>query len=153
MSLFPITRMSIFNPVSDFDNIFNTLLTETYPIRNRAHAHGSSADMTMTVPRANVLEEKNGYSIELAAPGFARSDFDIEIDDNVLTVSVSSEDTPEYASSLKRREYSYTSFTRSWNLPEGTSVNMIDAIYSAGILTISVPVETKNMQKLQIEVK
>ena len=151
MSLFPITRMSIFNPVSDFDRLFDTFLDETYPARR--DSIGRSDVAMATIPRANVLEEKNGYSIELAAPGFSRGDFNIEVNDNMLTVSVSSEDTPEYASALKRREYSYTSFTRSWNLPETVSVNMIDATYSAGILTVNIPMEAKSAKKLQIEVK
>jgi len=151
MSLFPVTRMSIFNPVSDFDRLFDTFLSERYD-HEPTRAHVTTNAMS-TMPKANILEEKNGYVIELAVPGFSRGDFNLEVNENVLTISVNSEDTKEYTDALKRREYSYTAFTRSWNLPEGVSANMIDAAYSAGILTVNIPVETKTVRKLQIEVK
>lgn len=151
MSLFPITRMSILNPISDFDHIFDTLMDSNYRLSPRTYTNVT--EPVSTVPRANILEEKNGFAIELAAPGFSRGDFSIEVNESTLTVSVSSEDGPEYAEKLKSREYSYTSFTRSWNLPENVSVNMIDARYEAGILIVNIPVEMKTAKKLQIEVQ
>ena len=156
MSLFPVTRMSILNPVSEFDRVFDALLNATTATRASTVAGSTSAynDMRMpTIPRANILENKEGYSIELAVPGFSRGDFNISVDDNVLTVSVNSEDTSEYTNALKRQEFSYTSFERSWTLPEGVSAGGIDAQYNSGILSLSVPVETKSARKLQIEVK
>ena len=156
MSLFPVTRMSILNPVSEFDRVFDALLNATTATRASTVAGSTSAynDMRMpTIPRANILESKEGYSIELAVPGFSRGDFNISVDDNVLTVSVNSEDTSEYTDALKRQEFSYTSFERSWTLPEGVSAGGIDAQYNSGILSLSVPVETKSARKLQIEVK
>ena len=151
MSLFPITRMSILNPISDFDRIFDTLMDGSY--RSQPRTYTNVAESVSTVPRANILEEKGGFAIELAAPGFSRGDFVIEVNDNTLTVSVSSEDNPEYADKLMSREYSYTSFSRNWNLPENVSINMIDAHYEAGVLTVNIPVETKATKKLQIEVQ
>jgi HSP20 family protein len=146
MSLFPTTRMSILNPVSDFERLFDTLL------HNRPTTVAINSNI-LTSPKANVLESDIGYTIELAIPGFARSDFSIEVN-NVLTVSadlnLDSED-PEIT--VKYREYDYSSFVRSWSLPDSVSVNMIDASYSAGILTITVPAENKTAKKLQIEVR
>ena len=73
MSLFPTTRMSILNPVSDFERLFDTLL---YNRPNTTTMNGSNV---LVSPKANVLESDAGYTIELAIPGFARSDFSIEV--------------------------------------------------------------------------
>lgn len=156
MNLFPVTRMSILNPVSEFDRVFDALLDGKYVTRASTAAGSPNAydDMrTPTIPRANILESKGGYSIEMAVPGFSRGDFNISVDDNVLTVSVSSEDTPEYTDALKRQEFNYASFERSWTLPDGVSAGGIDAEYNSGILSLSIPVESKSARKLQIEVK
>ena len=149
MSLFPTTRMSILNPISDFERLFDTLL---YNRPNPALTNGSSV---MTSPKANVFESDSGYTIELAVPGFARSDFSIEVmNNNVLTVSINPHMDPEDpGATIKYREYDYSSFTRNWTLPENVSVNMIGAVYNAGILTITIPVENQTARKLQIEVQ
>ena len=140
--------MSILNPASDFERLFDNLLynqTSTQPM------NGSSVLMS---PKANVLESDAGYTIELAIPGFARSDFSIEVNNNVLKVSADlnlNVENPE--TTVKYREYDYSSFARSWTLPDSASINMIDATYSAGILTITIPAENKSAKKLQIEVR
>ena len=103
-------------------------------------------------PRANVLSEDSGYTIELAAPGFSRGDFDIEVNDDVLTISVSSEDNKEYTNKLTRREFVYSSFSRSWSLPKGTFVERIEAEYQAGILNVSIPMENKKSPNRKIQV-
>ena len=63
------------------------------------------------------------------------------------------EDTKEYEDKLVHREYRYTSFTRSFTLPENTNVDRINARYEAGILYIDVPVEEKNVQKRIISIE
>ena len=88
MSLFPVTRMSILNPVSEFDRVFDTLLNASTRASMIAGPASAYDDMHMpTIPRANILENKEGYSIELAVPGFSRGDFNISVDDNVLTIN------------------------------------------------------------------
>jgi HSP20 family protein len=89
----------------------------------------------------------------MAVPGFSRGDFNIVIEDNALTISVSTEDGAEYLSNLKRREFSYSSFTRSWTLPEGSSIENIVADYEAGILKVAIPAESANLISRQIEVR
>lgn len=149
MSLFPTTRMSILNPISDFERLFDNLLY------NRASTQPMNGSSVLMSPKANVLESDVGYTIELAIPGFARSDFNIEVNNNVLTVSadlnLNAESSQE--TTIKYREYDYSSFARSWTLPDSSSVNMIDAFYNAGILTITIPAENKSTKKLQIEVQ
>jgi len=148
MSLFPTTRMSILSPISDFDRIFDTFLYNRTP----GYSPADTVSVTMS-PKANVLESDAGYEIELAAPGFARSDFSIEVSNNTLTVSANMNVHSDGGPTIKHREYDYSSFTRSWTLPENVTINMIDATYNAGILTVIIPVESQSSQTLQIEVR
>ena len=146
MSLFPVTRMTMLG--DDFDRIFDNFFGMP------ARVSPSHSDKLMTnVPRANILTNKEGYLIEMAVPGFSRGDFDINVEDNALTISVSTEDGPEYLDNLKRREFSYSSFTRSWTLPEGSSIENIAADYEAGILKVLIPAESVGKTSRQIEVR
>ena len=97
----------------------------------------------MTVPRANVLKHENGYSIELAAPGFTRDEFELSIDDSALIVRVGTEDSDNYKRNVVSQEYMFESFTRQWQLPENANFNSISARYEAGILLINIPVDNK----------
>lgn len=107
------------------------------------------------VPAVNISEDNDSYHIELAAPGLSKGDFKINVDGDIL--SVSAEKSTENTDSDKKyskREYSYTSFTRSFTLPESIDQGKIDANYSKGVLSISVGKreEAKKVSRL-IEVK
>lgn len=132
---------TIFND-NAFSNLFDNFMTLNH-----------TRDNYMTVPRANVIKNENGYSIELAAPGFSRDEFELSIDNNTLTVSVNTEDTPEYEKSVTMREYKFQSFTRSWTLPENSNVEGVTARYDAGILYVDVPVESQRRGKTTISVQ
>lgn len=88
------------------------------------------------LPSANIIEEKDNYFIELAAPGFEKADFKIKLSENVLTVSVEKEENIE---NTTQREFSYTSFSRGFNIPETIQVEKIKAEYENGILQIALP--------------
>ena len=107
----------------------------------------------MTVPRANTIKTENGYSVEMAAPGFSRDEFELNIDNNTLTVSVNTEDTADYEKNVTVREYKFQSFTRSWALPETANIDGIEARYEAGILYINVPVEAERRSRKAITVQ
>lgn len=110
-------------------------------------------DNYLTVPRANIIEDENGYSIELAAPGFSRDEFELNLDNNTLTVSVNTEDTPEYNKSVTMREYKFQSFSRSWYMPDNTNTDGIAARYEAGILYIDIPIDNQSKGKKTITVQ
>ena len=97
----------------------------------------------MTVPRANVVKSENGYSIELAAPGFTRDEFELSIDNNTLIVRVGTEDSDDYKRNVVSQEYMFQSFTRQWHLPENANFDSISARYEAGILLIDIPVNNE----------
>jgi HSP20 family protein len=92
------------------------------------------------MPMVNIREEKEKYTLELAAPGMKKSDFEIEMDNHLLTISYEKEqETKEQDNKYTRREYNYSSFSRSFHLPEWVDEKKISAVYDNGILTVSVP--------------
>ena len=148
-NLFPITRFGTggLGLSRDFDDVLDAFFGR--PLR------ASSRNMNYsTVPKANVVKTQEGYSIELAAPGYSRDDFDINVSNGNLTVSsavaiANDEETGAYTT----REYSYTTFSRSWSLPENVNSNNISARYDAGILNVSVPLEAEKEEELKISVE
>jgi HSP20 family protein len=116
----------------------------------------TSAAQLTTVPPANVWSNETGYSIQLAAPGYSRDEFNLSAENGTLTVTLSADASSNVDSSnnnVVRTEYAYTEFTRSWSLPQGVNANQISARYDAGILTIDVPVEGKQNSSVVIDVQ
>lgn len=93
-----------------------------------------------TLPTANVLENENGFSLEIAAPGLTKADFVLNLNQNVLTVSAQKENKPEQtAPNFIRQEFSYGSFKRSFALPTSVNTEAIEAVYTDGILKVALP--------------
>lgn len=123
---------------------FNTDITGVdFPIGKR---------IGVTMPSANLSETDKGYRIELAAPGLQRKDFMVEIDNHTVTVSSEKEEEKEdKGEDYTRKEYSYNSFCRSFNLPSNVQEDKLDAKYEDGILKINIPkkeVTSKNSKKV-----
>ena len=92
------------------------------------------------VPSVNITENGNHYNVALAAPGLKKDDFKIEIDGNMLTISSEKEEKKEEKDEkYTRKEYNYSSFSRSFTLPEDVKQDGIDAKYEDGILTLKLP--------------
>ncbi len=138
---YPTVRDNFF---SDFDSVLSSLIQ---PSKTRRYSTASSH----INPRANISKDNEGYQVSLAAPGLSRGDFNIEVLDNVLTIS--SENNVKNENSV-RQEYSYSKFSRSWSLPEAANIENITAEYQAGILNVNIPVEDVTINKTRkIEVK
>jgi HSP20 family protein len=108
-----------------------------------------------TLPAVNIKENKNEFNIEFASPGFAKKDFKIDLDENVLTISAEKEkEKNEENDNFTRKEFSYNSFSRSFTLPQSVNTDKIDAKYNDGILKLSIPKmeETKLLPKKEIKV-
>jgi HSP20 family protein len=106
--------------------------------------HTITGESEFSIPSANVTEfnesDRNGYLIELAAPGYDRSNFDVSVKDEILTISgTTKEDRQRNHDSFYRREHNYATFTRSWNLPDSVDEEKISAKYHNGILEVFVP--------------
>ena len=80
---------------------------------------GSLMGRMMTVPAVNIVEDKNDYKVSLAVPGMKKDDFNIDVEGNMLTISSEKEESKEEKDEkYNRKEYSYSSFSRSFTLPE-----------------------------------
>lgn len=128
-----------------FNDIFESFFNDAFV----------SDRMITRVPAANISETPEQYHIELAAPGLKKDDFKLQVDRDVLTISVEqrSENT-ENQKNYNKREYSYNSFIRSFTLPESADDNNIEAQYVDGVLKINIAKreEAKSVSR-QIEIK
>ena len=111
-----------------------------------------------TVPSLNITENKDHFSVELAAPGLKKEDFNIDVNGNTITISCEKEsENNNEEEGRSWREYNYSSFSRMFTLPENADVNAgeITAKYNDGILKMEIP-KRKNAgeeKKRKISVK
>lgn len=95
---------------------------------------------TMTVPAVNITENKDDYQISVAAPGLKKSDFNIDVEGNMLRISCEKEESrDEKDGRYTRSEYNYSSFSRSFTLPEEVIKGQIEASYEDGVLRLTLP--------------
>jgi len=126
------------------DDFFND---EFFPVFLRNNAG-------ITVPAVNILETRDDYRIEVAAPGLDKNDFTIEVDENSLIISSVKESRKEDENeTYTRKEFSYSSFRRSFTLPEGVNKDKIKASHKDGVLTINIPREESDRGKFKKMIK
>ena len=93
-----------------------------------------------TVPAVNIKEMEKGFEIEVAVPGLSKEDFSITLDKGLLSISSESKmENKEQSDKYTRREFSFSSFRRSFNLPDSVDMDKIIARHENGILTIVLP--------------
>ncbi|MDB4924477.1 Hsp20/alpha crystallin family protein [Mucilaginibacter sp.] len=113
----------VFNDI--FENFFNDAFI--------------SDRMVSRIPAVNILETEGHYHIELAAPGLKKEDFKLDLNRNMLTISVEKQNEQmDNDKKYNKREYTYTSFVRSFTLPDSIDDANIEAQYTDGILKINV---------------
>jgi len=101
-----------------------------------------------SLPAANIKETKDAFSLQLAAPGMKKSDFKVEVNNNVLTISSEKESTSdEQNEGYSRKEFSYHTFTRSFNLPQTVNKDLITASYNDGLLVLNIPKREEAKEK------
>ncbi|WP_432712735.1 Hsp20/alpha crystallin family protein [Pedobacter sp.] len=128
-----------------FNDIFESMFNDSF-----------LSDRMMTkVPAVNVSETDDHYMIEMAAPGLKKDDFKVKLDKNLLTVSVEQQKQQEQTNKqYNKREFSYSSFVRSFALPDTADDAGIEAKYTDGILTIAVAKKEEAKQiSREIEIK
>ena len=143
--MLPATRKGNYIP-SIFDDFLNTDIARDFFSSERS------------TPAVNVSEDKNKFTIEVAAPGLDKKDFKVNVENNVLTISSEKEDKDEKKDendNFLRREFSYSSFQRSFSLPEGVKPDDINAKHENGVLYVTIPKkdELKQQPSKQIEIK
>lgn len=128
-----------------FNDVFDSIFNDTF----------FSDRMVSRVPAANISETADHYHVELAAPGLKKKDFKINLERNVLSISADQRlENKQEERNYTKREYTYSSFVRSFNLPESADENGIQATYVDGVLAIDIPKreEAKTVSR-QIEIK
>ncbi len=120
-----------------YPSVFNQLFNRELVDWNNA---GFSADDT-TLPAVNIREDENRIQIEVAAPGMNKEDFKIDLDQNRLTISADvTTENSEVAERYSRKEFSYRSFRRLFNIPvESINGDQIQAAYKDGLLLLTLP--------------
>ena len=109
----------------------------------------------VSIPAVNVTENKNAFQLKVAAPGFKKEDFKLEVKNGYLTVSgESSEEKEDKEENYTRREYAYNTFSRSFGLPENVNGDDISAQYTDGVLKVILPKKsTEEQVTKQIAIK
>lgn len=124
--------------------MFPTLMNEFF----KPDWLGGSENYAATLPAVNIKEDEMGYSLELAIPGKNREDFNVEIDKDVLTISMEAKSKDEKTEeNYTRKEFSYTSFKRSFTLPKTVDSEKIKATYKDGILSFILPKKDEALPK------
>lgn len=107
-----------------------------------------------STPAVNIKENEKNYTLELAVPGIDKKDLKIDISEDVLTISSETKnETEENQDGYKRKEFSYSSFCRSFYIPENVNREKIGASYKDGILSVELPKQEEEKNKLSRQVK
>jgi HSP20 family protein len=133
-----LARMNRNDVPASWDDFFN----------HRVFNHLNTVSSNSNTPAVNVSEDEKGFTIEMAAPGIARNDFNLEIDNDILTISAEQKESKEEQKpNYLRREFNYHTFKRSFMLPESVDQEQIKASHESGILRLSLPKKEEEVQK------
>ncbi|MEQ8476995.1 MAG: Hsp20/alpha crystallin family protein [Fulvivirga sp.] len=100
----------------------------------------SRSAMLQTTPAVNIRETTDDYHVEMVSPGLNKKDFKVELDNQTLTISYEKEASKENKEDqYTKKEFSYSSFQRSFTLPKSVESDKIEANYKDGILNITIP--------------
>jgi HSP20 family protein len=129
-----IKRNEIFPGLNLFDDFFSRDLWN-WNLNNNSSTN-------TTIPLVNVKETNENFEVEMAAPGMNKEDFKVQLDGNLLTITSekNQENETKDGERYSRREFSYQSFQRSFQLPkEVVDADKIEAKYESGVLKLVIP--------------
>lgn len=110
--------------------------------------NGGIQNFNTSIPAVNIKETETGFKLELFAPGLKKEDFNIEIDQRMLSISSEIQtETEENNETYSRKEYTLNSFKRTFNLPETVNFDAIEANYENGILNLRLPKREEALPK------
>lgn len=112
------------------DELFNDDLPQ---VKNKDFNKGFSN------PLVNIIESDEAYMLDMAVPGFKKADFIIGLENEELSIAAEIKVEDDKKESYTRKEFSYASFKRTFLLPETVDEKAINASYTDGILTVSIP--------------
>lgn len=108
---------------------------------------------TFTVPAVNIKENGNEYLVSIGIPGVKKEDIRVDVHDRTVSVSAASEHKEEERKDeYTLKQYNYSSFSRSFSLPEGAQADKIDAVYENGELKLSIPKAVPQSRKETVNI-
>jgi len=120
----------------EFDRVFSSCLGEGFGVPSLSVALGSKS----SAPAMDVTERDDAFVAELELPGMKPEDFQVELNDGVLSIrGERKQETEEKGRHFHRTERVYGSFERRIALPSAVDADKIDATYKDGVLTVTVP--------------
>jgi HSP20 family protein len=133
----PMIQTTGFNHFKTLDRLMHDIFADDHNVKaNKA------------TPAVNIIENESVFKLEVAAPGLAKEDFTINVEDKILTVSAEKKvgsETKE-GDKILRREFGFSNFKRTFTLPENVNAAEIKAVYENGVLNVHLPkVEVKKM--------
>lgn len=118
------------------DDFFNDLVGRRY----YGNGYGS-------MPAVNIIEENDGFRIDVAAAGLSKADFKIDLNNDILTISAErKEEKNEEKQNYTRREFNFGTFSRSFQLNEDINQEAIKAEHNNGILTVHLPKKEESLK-------
>jgi HSP20 family protein len=104
---------------------------------------------TSSAPSVNISENDKNYVLDFAIPGIDKKNLNIEMNEGVLTISSEvKNESEESKNEYRRKEYSYSSFSRSFYIPEDVNTEKIEASYKDGILSVALPKQEDGKNKI-----
>lgn len=143
-----MAMLPVFGRNSWMPDVFNDFFDNDFMTRANA-----------TAPAINVKESEKDYTVELAAPGLKKEDFNVNIDkDGNLHIHMESKNEKkdeDKKSHYLRREFSYSKYEQTLLLPDDVNKDAIEAKVNDGVLTVTLPKTAKKEEQAlkQIEVK
>jgi len=106
-------------------------------------------DKTNSMPAVNIKEDEKNYFLDLAVPGMDKKDIKITISEDIITISSElKHETSEEKNGYMKKEFNYSSFCRSFYVPENVNRDEIAANYKDGIITVALPKQKEDNRKL-----
>lgn len=131
-----MNKKSLMKPSTMFPSVFD----EFFRPWNEWFENTESGLRIWNMPAVNITEEQEGYRVSLAVPGMHKEDFNVDIDGNMLTISCEKEESKEEKEKkFTRKEYNFSSFSRTFTLPEEINKEKIEARYENGVLNLVLP--------------
>ena len=131
-------RIVKYNNNNVFPSLINEFFNDDFGMNflNRSHS----------VPSVNSLENNDSFEIDLAVPGMKKEDFTIELNDKVLVISSETSNNMEN-DKMRLNEFNFSSFQRSFRIPDSVDHDKIKANYKNGILKIKLPKRKESISK------
>jgi len=142
-----LTRWDPFRELHTLQNRMSRLFEEQYGGREDALMSSGSF-----VPPVDIYEDQHSIQLKLEVPGIEEKDLNINVENNVLTVSGERKfENEQKEENFHRIERRYGSFTRSFTLPNTVDTEKITADYNSGVLSIRL-VKREEAKPKQIKV-